>query len=268
VSALGPSQGTQLAGGAAPLAGRVVLVTGATGGLGSTLAPAFAAAGATVVLHARVIRKLEALFDRIVDAGAPEPAILPLDFDKAGEDSYADAATALSRDIGRLDAIVHCAATLRRLAPIEHHSLDDWMAVTKVNLVAPALLTRALLPLLRKSDRAASVFTLDSRGAAPGAYWGSYAAAKGGLQALVRVLHDEWESTPGLSAVGIVPGPLDTPMRQRTHPGDAPGIRVPPAALVPLYLECLVAGKAMSGRIIDAAEWLRANASGPTRTGT
>src|SRR4029079_16515115 len=115
----------------------------------------------------------------------------------------------------------------------EHHSLDDWLAVTKVNLVAPALLTRALLPLLRQSPQATSVFTLDSRGAMPGAYWGSYAAAKAGLQALVRVLHDEWEAAPGLSAVGIVPGPLETPMRQRTHPGDAPGIRVAPAALVP-----------------------------------
>jgi len=231
---------------------RVILVTGATGGLGQVLSSAFAAAGATVVLHGRVVRKLEALFDQIVEAGGPEPAILPLDFERAGEDAFDAAAAALDAQLGRLDAIVHCAATLRRLAPIEYHTLEDWSAVLRVNLSAPAALTRALLPALRRAPAGAVIFTLDSRGHDPAAYWGSYAAAKAGLEALVRVLHDEWEAST-LSVCGIVPGPIDTPMRQRTHPGDEPGGRRSAAALVPLFVDILQRGKSASGQILVAA---------------
>jgi NAD(P)-dependent dehydrogenase (short-subunit alcohol dehydrogenase family) len=230
----------------------VILVTGATGGLGQVLSLAFAEAGATVVLHGRVVRKLEALFDRIVGAGGPEPAILPLDFEKAGEDAYDAAAAAVDAQLGRLDAIVHCAATLRRLAPIEYHTLEDWFAVLRVNLTAPAALTRALLPALRRAPAGTVIFTLDSRGHEPAAYWGSYAAAKAGLEALVKVLHDEWEAST-LSACGVVPGPIDTPMRQRTHPGDEPGIRRNAATLVPLFVDLLGRGKSASGQILVVA---------------
>ena len=242
-----------------PLKERVVLLTGATGGLGQVLALAFAEAGATVVLHAKVVRKLEALFDRIVAAGGPEPAILPLDLERPSEAGFADAADALGRELGRLDGLVHCAATLRRLAPIEHHSAADWSAVLAVDLVSPALLTRAMLPLLRAAECASVVFTLDSRGHAPGAYWGSYAAAKAGLEALVRVLGDEWESASALSAIGIIPGPMATPLRRRTHPGDDPGALLAPERLVPLYLACLEPGaRAWNGQSVDARAWLAA----------
>jgi NAD(P)-dependent dehydrogenase (short-subunit alcohol dehydrogenase family) len=236
---------------------RVILVTGATGGLGEVLSLAFAQAGATVVLHGRVVRKLEALFDRIVAAGGPEPAILPLDLEKAGEEAFGVAAAALDAQLGRLDAIVHCAAMLRRLAPIEYHTLEDWSAVLRVNLGAAAALTRALLPALRRAPAGTVIFTLDSRGHEPAAYWGSYAAAKAGLEALVTVLHDEWEAST-LAACGIIPGPIDTPMRQRTHPGDESGVRQKPAALVPLYIDILRRGKSASGQILAATQGGRA----------
>ncbi len=103
---------------------RVVFVTGATGGLGSVLARASAAAGATVVLHGRVVRKLEALYDDIVAAGNPEPVILPLDLAKATADEFGNVAQALQAQCGRLDAVVHTAALLGTLGPIEHQSFD------------------------------------------------------------------------------------------------------------------------------------------------
>ncbi|MBK8739363.1 MAG: SDR family NAD(P)-dependent oxidoreductase [Betaproteobacteria bacterium] len=238
-------------------AGCVILVTGATGGLGEALSRALARGGATVALHGRVVRKLEALYDAIVEAGAPEPAILPLDFDKADSQAYADAAAGIEKQLGRLDAIVHCAGTLRRLAPIEHHTLEDWMTTLRVNLAAPAALTRALLPLLRRAPAARVIFTLDTRGHDPKAYWGSYAAAKAGLEALVHVLADEWENSPNLAVTGVVPGAIASPMRRRTHPGDDPTRLRTIDSLLPLYQALLGPdGERYRGRIIDAQAWL------------
>lgn len=241
---------------AQPLAGQVILVTGATGGLGQVLSRSFAEAGATTVLHGRVVRKLEALYDTIVAAGAPEPAILPIDFEEAGDTAFAEAAAAVERQLGRLDAIVHCAALLKRLAPVEHHPVDEWMSVIRVNVAAPAALTRACLPLLRRAPSARVVFTLDSNGHAPKAYWGSFGAAKAGLEALVHILADEWESTPGLAAIGVIPGPIASPLRKRTYPGGDGELRSP-ESLAPLYLTLLgPEGIKFRGQLIDAQAWI------------
>ena len=72
-------------------------------------------------------------------------------------------------------------------------SMPGWRR-QRVNLLAPFGLTRALLSLLRAASDASVVFTLDTRGEDPNAYWGAYAVAKAGLSALLRILADEWES--------------------------------------------------------------------------
>jgi len=123
----------------APLKERVVLITGASGGVGAALSRACAAQGATVVLHGRVVRKLEALYDEIVEAGHAEPLILPLDLAKATADDFGNVATALQAQVGRLDALVHTAALLGTLGPIEHQSFDAWQRVLRINLAAPGL---------------------------------------------------------------------------------------------------------------------------------
>src|SRR5689334_22577623 len=172
------------------LSQRVVLITGATGGLGHSLALACAAQGATVVLHARVVRKLEALYDEIVAAGHPQPTILPLDLASAGSDDFGNLASALRAQLGRLDGIVHAAVTLGSLGPLEHQAFDAWLKVLRVDLVAAMAITRATMPLLAAAPDASVVFTLDSRGHAPRAYWGAYAAAKAGLEALAITVAD------------------------------------------------------------------------------
>jgi NAD(P)-dependent dehydrogenase (short-subunit alcohol dehydrogenase family) len=173
------------------LSGRVVLVTGASGGLGRILALACASRGATVVLHGRIVRKLEALYDEILGAGHPEPTILPLDLATAKADDFANVASALQAQHGRIDAIVHTAVQLGSLGPIEHQAFDGWLSTMRVNLLAPFGLTRSLLPLLRAAPDASVVFTL-TRGEDPKAYWGAYAVTKAGLSALLTILADEW----------------------------------------------------------------------------
>ena len=239
------------------LGGRVVLITGASGGLGRPLALACAAAGATVVIHGRVVRKLEELYDEIMTARHPEPVILPLDFSKASADDFGNVASALQADLGRLDAVVHTAAQLGSLGPLEHQSFDAWLSLLRVNVAAPMGLTRAVMPLLAEAPDASVVFTLDSRGEAPRAYWGGYAVTKAAISALARELADEWENRPQLRVNAVIPGPIRSPLRGQTHPGENRAALPPPESLVPLYL-ALIGNqtKGDSGMRIDAQGWL------------
>jgi len=237
---------------------RVVIVTGASGGLGRVLSFACARCGATVVLHGRNVRKLEAIYDEIVGAAHPEPIILPLDLATAKAEAFANVASALQAQTGRVDAIVHTAVMLGELGPIEHQAFDTWLATMRVDLLAPFGLTRALLPLLRAAPDASVVFTLDTRGQEPKAYWGGYAVAKAALSALLAILADEWERVANLRVNGVVPGPMRSPLRAQTHPGDDIMKLPPPEALVPLYLYLLDGQpKSESGGVIDAQAWLR-----------
>ncbi|CAG0999346.1 putative oxidoreductase YciK [Burkholderiales bacterium] len=239
------------------LAGRVVLVTGATGGLGAPIARACAAQGATVVVHGRIVAKLESLYDEIVAAGHPEPVILPLDFAKAEASDFGNIAGALESQFNGLDGLVHTAAMLGSLGPLEHQSYDAWLSLLRVNIAAPMGLTRALVPLLSQARDASVTFTLDDRGLAPRAYWGGYGVTKAGVAALARELADEWESRANLRVNAIVPGPIHSPMRGRTHPGEDRTRLPAPEALVPLYLHLLSGqAKADSAAIIDARAWL------------
>ena len=234
------------------------MITGAAGGLGRALAFACAAAGATVVLHGRVLRRLEALYDEIVARGDPEPSILPLDLAKANAEDFANVAAALQTQHGRVDAIIHTAVTLGTLGPIEHQAFDQWLATLRVDLLAPFGLTRALSPLLRAAPDASVVFTLDTRGQAPKAYWGAYAVAKAGLSALLAILADEWEGVPNVRVNGVVPGPMRSPLRAQSHPGDDVTRLPPPEQFVPLYLYLLDGQpKSNSGGVIDGQAWLR-----------
>lgn len=235
----------------------MVLVTGATGGLGAPLSRSCAERGATVVLHGRTVAKLEALYDEIVAAGHAEPVILPLDFAKAEAADFGNIAAALESQFKRLDGIVHTAAMLGSLGPLEHQSYDAWLALLRVNIAAPMGITRALIPLLSKAEDASVTFTLDDRGVAPRAYWGGYGVTKAGVAALARELADEWESRANLRVNAIVPGPIRSPMRGRTHPGEDRTRLPEPSSLVPLYLH-LLAGqpKAESALLIEARAWL------------
>lgn len=250
------------------LAGRAILITGATGGLGRPLALACAARGATVVLHGRIVRKLEALYDEIVAAGGPQPTILPLDLAHASADEFDNVAGAIRAQLGRLDGVVHAAARLGSLGPIEHQAFDAWLAVLRINVAAAMALTRVTLPLLAAAPDASVVFTLDTRGLEPRAYWGAYAASKAALAALGATLADEWNDRANLRVNAVVPGPVRSPLRTLTHPGEDKTSMPSIDALVPLYLYLLGAqSKVESGAIVDGRAWLAGQpASTPLRS--
>jgi NAD(P)-dependent dehydrogenase (short-subunit alcohol dehydrogenase family) len=230
---------------------RVVLVTGAGQGIGRTAALTFAAHGATVILHGRNVKKLERVYDEIEASGGVQPAIFPLDLEKAGENEFAALSEAIETQLGRLDGILHNAALLAGPSPLETQTLEQWLAVLRINLVAPSALTRACLPLLKGSTDASVIMTSDTHGHDPAAYWGGFAVAKAGVEVLVRIQAQEWETIPSLRINAVIPGPVRSPQRSRTHPGEIKQSLRTPEDLMPAYLYLMGPdSKATSGEIL------------------
>jgi NAD(P)-dependent dehydrogenase (short-subunit alcohol dehydrogenase family) len=204
------------------LAGRVILVTGAGQGLGRAVALACSAHGATVALLGRKQHKLEATYDAITAAGSPEPALIPLDLAAAGDAEYEAVSQLIRRDLKRLDGIAHCAVHFVPLGPLANQTLEQWTTLWRVNLAAPFALTRACLPLLAAAPGASVVFTGETHGSKPAAYWGGFAVAKSGLSTLATIWSDELERAGKPRFNVIVPGPIASPQRARSHPGEDP----------------------------------------------
>lgn len=195
------------------MTGKVILVAGATGGLGDAFARHAAASGAEVVLVGRRVAALERLYDEI-DAAGGKVALYPLNLAGAGPDDYAQMADQIGTQCGGLDAVVVVSAHLRGLTSIDRTPPDDWLAALHVNLSAPFLLTQSCLPLLRERDHASIVFTVNGPGSRGRAYWGGYGVAQAGLAQFVAILADELENT-GIHVHALDPGPLRTGLRQR-----------------------------------------------------
>lgn len=231
---------------------RVILVTGAGLGIGRTAALTFAAHGATVILLGRKTKKLEAVYDEIEAAGHPQAAIFPLDLAKAESQDYEAFAIGIRRQLGRLDGILHNASYLDRLRPLEEHTLDEWQMSLRVNLMAPFALTRACLPLLKAASDASVIMTSETHGHTPAAYWGSFAVSKSALETLVKIWAQELELHPGLRINAIVPGPVQSPQRAKTHPGERKDSHPTPEDLMPRYLYLMGAdSRGVSGQIVE-----------------
>lgn len=198
---------------------RAVLVTGATGGLGRATALAAASAGASVVLLGRKVRALERVYDEIEALGAPKPAIYPMDLAGATPKDFVDLVAAVERGCGRLDGLVHAAAHFDTLQPFEQQPPEEWTCAQQVNLHAPALLTQACLPLLKRADDAALVFVFDDVARVGKAFWGGYGVAKHALAGLASILHQETESS-SLRTHALLPGPMRTALRRSAYYGE------------------------------------------------
>lgn len=218
------------------LADRVILVTGASSGLGRAASLAYARHGATVALLARNADKLEAVYDEIVTDGGPEPAMFPYDLSAADDRSMETLAGTIAHHLKRLDGVLHSAHHFYNLTPMALQTLEQWQALMRVNLIAPFALTRACLPLLKQAPDAAVVFTGETHGHHPSAFWGGYAVAKSGLEAMTRIWADELNADDPLRINTLIPGQVATTLRTRTHPGLSPESLPQIEDLMPWYL--------------------------------
>ncbi len=235
------------------LAGRVILVTGAGDGIGRTTAIAFARHQATVILLGRTVKKLEAVYDAVVEAGHPEPTIYPMDLLGAAPAHHEELAERISDEFSRLDGLLHNAGLLGTLAPLEHYDPNTWAKVMQVNVNAAFFLTRACLPVLRRSTDASVVFTSSGVGRRGRAYWGAYAVSKFAVEGMMQTLADELSSSPSIRVNSINPGRVRTAMRAAAYPAEDPQSLPPPEAIVGHYLHLMGPGsRGMTGQALDA----------------
>lgn len=215
---------------------RVILITGAGDGIGRVAAKTFAAHGATVILLGRTTRKLESVYDEIIQAHHPQPAIYPMNLEGASPKDYETLANTLQGEFGHLDGLLHNAALLGSLTPIEYYDINTWYQVIQVNLHAPFLMTRTCLPLLKRSPSASIVFTSSGVGRKGKAYWGAYGVSKFAIEGLMQILADELENSSQIRVNSINPEKVRTSMRATAYPGEDPNTLPLPEEIMSLYL--------------------------------
>ena len=218
------------------LKGRNILVTGAGSGIGKTAALTFARHGATVILLGRTSSKLEEVYD-LIDANQwPQPAIYPMDLAGATEEDYHTMAETLRKELHHLDGLLHNAGLLGELKPLSQYDYDAWQKIMHVNLNAPFLMTRELLPLLRESSDASIIFTSSGVGHKGRAHWGAYSVSKFATEGLMQTLADEEDGISNIRCNSLNPGGTRTSMRASAFPAEDPLSRPTPEDIMPAYL--------------------------------
>ena len=178
-----------------------------------------------------------------------------MDLSGAMPPDYEALAARVESELDRLDGLVHNAALLGDLGPIEHSSPEGWQELIQVNVNAPFLLTRALLPLVRRTaaghGHAAIIFTSSGVGRRGRAYWGGYSVSKFAIEGLNQVLADELDGASGVRVNSLNPGPVRTRMRASAFPAEDPETLITPEEAARAWLWLLDA-RDLHGQALEA----------------
>jgi NAD(P)-dependent dehydrogenase (short-subunit alcohol dehydrogenase family) len=224
---------------------RIVLVTGASKGIGRAAALELAKAGNHVIAVARSEKALTALDDEILALTNRNATLIPMDLrDMAAIDRLAGA---LLERFGRLDGLLGNAGVLGTLGPLETISPAAFSETLEINFTANWRLIRATHPLLRMSDAGRALFVTTGIVPRPRAFWGVYGASKAALETMIACYADEIEKTP-IRVNLFDPGAVRTEMRFKAMPGEDPLTLPTPqevAATIPQYLsaDCTLHGE-------------------------
>ena len=226
---------------------KVILVTGASRGLGAAVANLCAIHHAQVIATARTQGALEELDDTLRNRGK-SITLLPLDLTE-GEKLDRLGLSILQR-FGKLDGLVHCAAILDPLSPLTHTDPSVLDRALKLNVTATHRLIRALDPALRAAPGARALFVLDAITEADRPFFGVYAASKAAQKAIIAAYAAEIQSTT-ISVTFVQPPPMATRLRETAYPGEPKHLQANPAAVAEALLPLLTTNEKSSGSIVE-----------------
>ena len=229
---------------------KVILVTGASRGIGYAAAIEAAKRGAHVVAVARTVGGLEELDDAIQAMGG-STTLVPLDL--SDFDAIDRLGAALFERWGRLDGLIGNAGLLGTLSPVPHLAPDEFEKVMAVNVTANYRLIRSLDLPLRKSDAGRVVFVSSGAARSVRPYWGLYAASKAALDALVKAYAGEMASS-SVRANVFYPGQVRTAMRAKAMPGEDPETLPAPSEIAPSLVDMVAPGFKDTGKLYNVKD--------------
>ncbi len=234
------------------VSGQVVLITGASRGLGRALAEAFGRGGAKLVLCARREAPLREVVEEL-ERGGVEVEWSAADVrDAAGVGRLVSAA---ARRFGPISVLVNNASMLGPRVPLREHDLEEWRQVLDVNLTGTLVPILAVLPGMREAGAGSIVNVSSGVGNVARARWGAYAVSKWGVEALSRNLALEEEDS-GVRVNIVDPGRLRTEMRRAAYPYEDPTRPARPSEAVGVFLWLASPESAgVTGERFQALEW-------------
>ena len=225
----------------------VVIITGATGNLGSATAHAFHAAGARTVLVDRSQERLREGFPGLADS--PQH-FLAGGVDLADSSSLGRLTEATLNRFGRVDALVHTVGAWLGGKPVHETEPADWDLLFNANLRTTLLCCRAVIPPMLKQRRGRIVTVASRDGLVASAGYAAYSASKSAVLRLTEALADELKGS-NINVNCILPGTIDTPQNRAANPGADFSAWVEPSAIADV-IQFLVseAARAINGAAV------------------
>jgi NAD(P)-dependent dehydrogenase (short-subunit alcohol dehydrogenase family) len=203
---------------------KVVLITGATGALGSAIVHEFAQTEALLALTSRSPQKLKQLAAEI---GLTEERVFSVTGDVTQADQVEDVMAAVAAHFGRVDVLLNTVGGWSGGQPVEKTSVEEWNQMLTLNLHSAFLLSRAVLPTMLEAGWGRIVHVSSKTAVEPRAKVAGYAVSKMGVITLTEVIAAEVKGT-GVTANVILPSIIDTPANRASMPKADPGKWVPP----------------------------------------
>ena len=237
------------------LKGKTIVISGAGSGIGRQAAKSFSEHGANLILLSKNIKKLETLYDEIIDEKKNDVIIQPLNFEIAEENDFEKIISAIKDKYPSIDGLLNNAGVLGEKKPLEQYNYATWKNVIKVNVDASFLLTKSLLPLLKKSNGSSIIFTSSGVGRKGRAYWGAYSISKFATEAMMQIFSEELQNTSSVRVNCINPGAVRTNMRESAYPAENPETNPSADKIMKPYLYLMSdVSKEINGQSIDAQE--------------
>lgn len=212
------------------LRGKVVMITGASQGLGRALTLAFAQEGTNLVVNSRNADSLERVAE---EAKAADMQVLAVPGDVSRDTHVQILVNAAVERFGQIDVLINNAGLLGPRVPIAEYPEEEWRTVLEANLTGPFLLVRAVIPHMPEGGSIINVTSGVSVEGRP--RWGAYSVSKFGVEGLTQILAAELEEQ-AIRVNSVDPGGMRTEMRAAAYPDEDPMSRITPEENTGVFL--------------------------------